>query len=67
MGVVFTPNHMAWQRQQCVHNQSQIMSYKIGNVYCDVVPNAQVLIFLTRKHMISIQTPVLQFIFKFII
>ena len=67
MGVIFTLNHMTWQRQQCVHNQSQIMRYHIRNLYCGVVPKFQALIFLTRKQMISIPTPVLQLIFTFII
>ena len=66
-GVIFTPKHMTWKRQQCVHNNSQIMHYQNGNVYCDVVPNVQALIFLTRKKMISIPTPVLKFVFTFII
>ena len=33
MGVIFTPKHMEWQRQQCVHAHSQIMRYHTGNVY----------------------------------
>ena len=67
IGVIFTPKHMTWQRQQCVHTQSQIMCYHTGNFYCDVVPNVQALIFLTRKQMIIIPTPVLQLVFAFII
>ena len=67
MGVIFTPKHMTWKRHQCVHTQSQTIIYHTRNVYCDVVPNFQVLIFLTRKQMISIPTPVLQFDFTFII
>ena len=67
MGVIFRPKHMTWQRQQCVHTHSLIMRYHTGNVYCDVVPNFQALIFLIRKEMISIPTPVLKFIFTFII
>ena len=67
MGVIFTPKHMTWQRKQCVRNHSQIMCYHTGNVYWGVVPNVQALIFLTRKQMISIWTPVLQFVFTFII
>ena len=66
MGVVFMPKHMTWQRQKCVHNHSQIMRYHTGNVYFDVVPNVQALIFLTSKQMISIPAPVLQFDFTFI-
>ena len=49
MGVIFTPNHMIQQRQQCVHTHSQIMFYHTGNMYCDVVPNFQALIFLNSK------------------
>ena len=67
MGVIFTPKHMTWQSQKCVHTHSNIMPYHTGNVYCDVVPNFQALIFLTRKQMISIPTPVLQLLFTFII
>ena len=67
MGVIFTPKHMTWQGQKCVHTHTQIMRYHTGNEYCDVVPNVQALIFLTRKQMISIPTPVLQFVFTFII
>ena len=63
MGVIFRPKHMTWQRQQCVHTQSQTMRYHTGNVYCDVVPNFQALTFLTRKQIIIIPTPVLQISF----
>ena len=66
MGVIFIPKHMTWKRQQCVHNHYKIMCYHTGNVYCDFVPNVLALIFLTRKQMISIPTPVLQFVFTFI-
>ena len=51
----------------CMNTHSHIMRYNTGNVYCDVVPNVQSLIFLTRKQIISILTPVLQFVFTFII
>ena len=67
MGVISTPNHITWQMQQCVHTHSQIMRYHTGNLYCSVVPNVQSIIFLTRKHIISIPNPVLQFVFIFII
>ena len=67
MGVIFTPKHMTWQRKKCVHNHSQIMRYHTGNVYWVVVPNVQALIFLTRKQMIIIPTPVLQLVFTIII
>ena len=49
MGVIFTPKYMTWQRQQCVHTHSKIMRYHTGNVYCNVVPNLQALIFLIKK------------------
>ena len=61
MGVIFTPKHMTRQREQCVHTHIQIMRYHTRNMYFDVVPNVQALILLTRKQMISIPTPVLQF------
>ena len=63
MGVIFKPNHMTRQKQQCVHTHSQIMRYHTENVYFGIVQNIQALIFLTRKQMISIPTPVLQFVF----
>ena len=59
MGVIFTPNHMTCKSQECVYTHSQIMRYHTGNMYCDVVPNFQALIFLASKQMISIPTPVL--------
>ena len=67
MGVIFTPNHMIWQRQQCLHTQSQIMHCHTGNVYCNFVPNFLALIFMTKKQMIIIPTLVLQLVFTFII
>ena len=67
MGVIFTTEHMTRQRQQCVHINSQIMRYHTGNVHFSVVPNFQALIFMTRKYIISIPAPVLQFVFTFII
>ena len=41
IGVIFTPKHLMWQSQQCVHIHSQIMPYHTGNVYCGAVPNAK--------------------------
>ena len=67
MGIIFTPKHMTWQGQQCVLTHSKIMRYHTGNVYCNVVPNVLELILLTRKKMMSIPTPILPFIFTFII
>ena len=67
MGVIFTPKHMTQKSQQCVHTNSQIIRYHTGNVYYNGVPNVQALIFLTRKQMISILTPDLQFVLTFII
>ena len=61
-GVIFPPKHMTWQMQQVMINHSLIRCYHTGNVYSDDVPNVLALIFLTRKHMISIPTPVLQFV-----
>ena len=49
MGVIFTQNHMTWKREQCVHTQSHINRYHTGNLYCNVVPNDEALIFLTSK------------------
>ena len=67
MGVIFMTNHLIWQGQQCMRIHSHIMHYHIGNVYYDVVPNVQALIFLTKKQMINIPTLVLQLYFTFII
>ena len=67
MGVIFIPKHMTWKRQQYMHTRIQIMRQHTGNGYCGVVPNVLALIFLTRKQMIRILTPGLQFIFMFII
>ena len=67
MGFILIPKYMTRQMQQFVHTNSQIMRYHTRNVYRDVVPNVQALILLTRKQMISIPIPVLQFVFKFII
>ena len=67
MGVIFTPKNMTRQRQQFVLTHSLIMRYHTGNVYCDVFPNVLALIFLTKKQMIIIPTPVLQLFLKFII
>ena len=53
--------------KKCVHTHIKIMRYHIRNVYCDVVPKDQALIFVTKKLMISIPTPVLQLFFTFII
>ena len=63
----FMPHGHHIQRQRCVNIHSQIINYHTGNLYCDVVPNVQALIFLTRNQMISIPTPVLQLFFIFII
>ena len=49
MGVILTPKHITWQRQQCVHTHSQIICYHTRNVYCNFVPNVHALIFLTSK------------------
>ena len=67
MSFIFMPKHMTWQRKKCEHTHSQIMRYYTGNVYCNIVPNVQALIFLTRKQMIGIPTEVLQLVFTFII
>ena len=67
MGIIFTPKHLIWQRQQCVHIHSNIMHYHTGNVSCNVVPNVQALIFLTKKQIINIPTLVHQLFFTFII
>ena len=67
MGLIFIPNHIILQRQQCVHIHSRITHFNTGNVYFDVVPNFHVLIFLAKKHMINILALVLQFYFTFIV
>ena len=55
------------ENSKCVRIQIQIMHYHNGNLSCNVVPNDQSLIFLTKKRMINILTLVLQFVFTFII
>ena len=65
MGVTFMQKHMIWQRQQFVNIHSQIMHYHTVNVYCDVAPNVNVLILMTRKQIISVSTLVHQFVFTF--
>ena len=67
MGVIFMPNHLIWQRQKCVHIHRHIMHQHTGNVHCNVLPNVHVLIFLTKKQVISIPKKPLQFVFIFII
>ena len=39
MGVMFTPKHMTWKSQQCVHIHIQIMCCHAKNVYFGIVPN----------------------------
>ena len=50
----------------CAYSQSDHVLPHL-NVYCDVVPNVQALIFLTRIQMISIPTTFFQIVFTFII
>ena len=54
-------------KTKCVHIHSQIMYYPTGNIYCGVIPNFQVLIFLTKRQMINIPKLDLQFNFTSII
>ena len=67
MGVIFTPKHLIWQRQQCVNIHSQIMRYHTVNVYFGVVSKVQSYILFTKKQMINIPTKYHQFVFTFII
>ena len=67
MGLIFTPEYLIWKSKKCVRIHSQIMHYHTGNVSCNVVTNAQALIFLKKKQVINIPTLVLQFVFIFII
>ena len=63
MGIILTPKRLISKSQQCVCIHSQIIHYHTGNVSCDVVPNVQTLIFLTKKQIIKITTLVHQFVF----
>ena len=56
MDVIFMPEHLLWQRLQCVHIHSLIMHCHTVNVCCNAVINFHVSIFLTKKQIISIQT-----------
>ena len=43
------PNNLIWQSLQCAHILSMIMHLHTINVYCGVVLNVHVSIFLTNK------------------
>ena len=58
--------HLVCQRPQCVHILSMIMQFHTGNMYCGTVINVRVSIFMTNKHIISIQTQHPQLDFTFI-
>ena len=66
MDAIVMPNHMIWQRLQCVHILSLIMHCHTGNLYFDAVLTVHVSIFLTKKHIIGIQTQPPQCGFTFI-
>ena len=37
LGIIFTPEHMVWKRQQCVCIHIHITRYHTGNVYCNLI------------------------------
>ena len=43
------PSRLIWQRQKCAHILSLIIHSHTGNVYCGVVMNVHISIFLTKK------------------
>ena len=51
MGVIFMPNNLILQRLQFAHILSLIMHFKTGHVYCGVVLNVHISIFLTKKQI----------------
>ena len=51
MAVIFMPNHLIWQMQQCALILILIIHFHAGNVYCCAVPTVLVLIFLTKKQI----------------
>ena len=65
MGVIFMLNHQIRKMLQCAHILCMIMHFHTGNVYCGVVTNVHIPIFLTKKQIKSTkkQQPLLGFIF----
>ena len=66
MDVIFIPNHMIWQRIQCVHILNLIMQFHTENVHYGAVLNVRLSIFLTKKQIIIIHTQKPQLGFTFI-
>ena len=66
MGVIFIPKHLIWQRLQCAHILSLIVHFHTGNLYCGVVLNVHVSIFLTKKQIKKMKKKNLQLVFTFI-
>ena len=60
------PKHWIYQSLQCVHILSMIMYFHTGNAYYDAVITVHVSIFLTKKHIISIQKEYHYYSFTFI-
>ena len=56
MDVKFVPKHLIWKWLKCVHILIMIIHFYTGNLYHDAVLNVHVLIFMTKKQIISIQT-----------
>ena len=44
-------NHMIWKMLQCAHILSLIMNFHNANVYCGVVLNVHISIFMTKKQI----------------
>ena len=66
MDVIFMSKHLIWKSLECVNIFSLTMQFHTGNVYCDAVLTFHVSIFLSKKHIISIQTQHPQLGFTFI-
>ena len=53
MDVIFMPKHLIWKMQQCAHILILIMHFHTRTVYCGVVLNVHISIFLTKKKIKS--------------
>ena len=66
MDVIFMPKRLIWKRLQCVHILSLITHCHTLNLHCDAVLAIHVSIFLTKKHIISLQKKHPQYGFTFV-
>ena len=66
MYVIFIPKHLIWHKLQCAYILILIIHFHTWNVYLGAVTIVHVSIFLTKKHIIRIQTQHPQYGFTFI-